>query len=150
MRANVAVLTVLPVLLAAGCADSRDDGTPTTIERIKETGQLWGIREIRLNTEGSVTLFDAKHAGLGCGLVMFGKNRERVDEITLTPGQNCDLSDGHHASLEYEYLGSRDGKLSFRVTDHFDARSFGGRVTKKTGEVSLLPYAREDKPLHSL
>jgi hypothetical protein len=111
-----------------------------TLDYIQKTGRLWGVKELLLNTNGTVTFVDAKNSGYGHGLTMFDSKDKAVDQVVLSPSQSCSLSDGRHAFIKYELSANKDGVVTVVVTDRFDARSFGKNVTAVTKTVQIKPY----------
>ncbi len=115
----------------------------STSDYIQKTGRLWGIAEVRINKDNSVTLTDAD-SGYGCGLMMSLSKVQK--SATIKVGESCTLSDGHHAFITYELKKSEKGKVAFLVTDKFDARSFGNGIKKETKTITISPYKEEKKP----
>ncbi|NIP24101.1 MAG: hypothetical protein GWN67_07870 [Phycisphaerae bacterium] len=90
------LLLCLLFLIADGCWPDSYPNSGATIEYILQTGRLWGVAEVRLNENGSITLVDAKVSGYGFALTMRDPNQKTVDSMTLTPGRKCFLSDGRY------------------------------------------------------
>lgn len=111
-----------------------------TFEYTEKTGRLWGVAAINLNEDNSITLQDEKASGYGYGLMMFDLNHNVADAVTITQGQSCSLADGHHVFIQYELQEIEDGKLTFVVTDKFDARSFGDGIKEEKKTLSISPY----------
>ncbi len=140
------ILAIATALLLPGGAGALGDSTESgTLKYIQETGKLWGVKEVRANADGSVTLFDARYSVKGHGLSMRDADHNPVDTITLKQQAACSLSDGHHVFLEYRFLRAEDDALLFRVTERIDARSFGGKESETTGIVTVSAYADEDR-----
>ena len=136
----------LLVLIAAGCRPEEEPKSKTTIDYIHQTGRLWGVAEIRLNENNSITLIDAKSSGVGLNLIMRDSNSSVVDSITLKPGQSCTLSDGRHAFITYELKAIKQGRIIINVTDIFDARSFGDGIKKTKETITISPYKKQNGP----
>ena len=133
--ATIALCAICLVALAQDKARYED-----TFDYIEKTGRLWGVASVTLNKDQSVTLVDAKSTGIGYALMMFDSRNKVVKSVTIKTGQSCTLSDGRHAFFTYE-LKSIDGqKLTFVVTDKFDARSFGDGIKKTTKTLTISPY----------
>jgi hypothetical protein len=111
------------------------------IDYIQQTGRLWGISEVKINNDASITLVDAK-TGPGRGLMM--SLSEPQESATIKPGESCSLKDGDHAAIVYKLQKIEQGKLTFSVTEKFDARSFGKGITTETKAVIILPYRVTD------
>ena len=111
-----------------------------TFDYIEKTHRLWGVAAISLNEENSITLEDDKTSGYGYGLMMFDRNHNVVDSVTIRRGQSCSLTDGRHVFIKYELEKVEDGKLTFVVTDKFDARSFGNGVKEENKTTTISPY----------
>jgi hypothetical protein len=109
----------------------------SSIDYIRQTGRLWGISEVRINNDASITLIDAK-TGPGRGLMM--SLSESQESATIKPGESCSLKDGHHAAIVYKLQKIEQGKLTFSITEKFDARSFGKGITTETKMLSISPY----------
>jgi hypothetical protein len=145
---------LLPIILALLVADvAVAEGTneqlrappvqsyKTSIEYIENTSNLWGIASVTLHDDVSVTLADATNSGFGYGLMMFDSEQILRDQVTLKKGESCSLSDGDHAFLSYTYQGlSAQKQIMFRVTDRFDARSFGDGIKELTKSVFVRQY----------
>lgn len=114
----------------------------SNIDYIQKTGRLWGIAEVKINDDNSITLIDAE-SGYGSGLMMSLSKVQK--SATLEVGQSCSLSDGHHAFIEYNFTKLKDGKITFFITDKFDARSFGDGIKKETKTATITPYTKETK-----
>ena len=123
MKRNLIIC--LLALITPGCWPDEDPNTDTTIDYIRQTGRLWGVAEVILNENDSITLFDAKSSGVGLNLMMRDANNKTVDSITLSPGQSCSLSDGRHAFIIYELKEIEQGLINFMVTQKFDALFLG-------------------------
>lgn len=131
----------------AGCNGEPREVEPLEggcIEEMQKTGTLWGIREVRANPDGSVTLSESRWSGPGCALFMLDANGQPAKQVTLKPGASCRLTDGHHAFLRYTYLRGADGKLQFEVLERFDARAFGDGVKEATETLAVSGYRHED------
>jgi protein tyrosine phosphatase (PTP) superfamily phosphohydrolase (DUF442 family) len=111
-----------------------------TFDYIEKTCRLWGIAAVSLNEDNSITLEDEKTSGYGYGLMMFDFNHKVVDAATIRRGQSCSLADGRHVLIEYELKKVEDGKLTFVITEKFDAGSFGGGVKEEKKTMTLSPY----------
>ena len=109
----------------------------SSIDYIQQTGRLWGISEVMINNDASITLVDAK-TGPGRGLMMSLSKPQ--NSTTIKPGESCLLTDGHHAATVYKLQKIEQGKLTFSITEKFDARSFGKGITTETKTVTILPY----------
>ncbi|HIJ74364.1 MAG TPA: hypothetical protein HPP83_09710 [Candidatus Hydrogenedentes bacterium] len=118
-------------------------GTSEAIEYIEQNGRLWGISNVRAQTDGSAVLVDATQpTEKGYALMLHAPDRfEPLGSVTLRPGEACALSDGRHAFLTYTFKGEKDALLVFEVLDRFDARAFGGGITEATKTVALPPYS---------
>jgi len=134
------------VLIAAGCRPDEDPEHNTTIDYIRQTGQLWGVAEVTLNENGSITLVDTKSSGVGLNLMMRDSKHKSVDSITLTPGQSCSLSDGRHVFITYQLKAIEAGRITITVTDKFDARSFGDGIKRAKATVTISPYKKQEEP----
>ena len=132
------------VLIAAGCRPDEVQKNSATIDYIRRTGRLWGVAEVTLNENGSITLIDAKDSGYGYGLMMMrDPDYKNVDSITLTPGQSCSLSDGHHVFITYEFKAIEQDRIIITVNDKFDARSFGDGIMRAKATITIPPYKKE-------
>lgn len=141
MKRNLTIC--LLALSALGCQPEEEPNNNTTIGYIRQTGRLWGVAELRLNENGSITLIDAKSSGVGLNLMMRDANNKVVDSITLTPGQSCSLSDGRHAFITYELKAIEAGRITITVTDKFDARSFGDDIKRTKATITISPYKQQ-------
>lgn len=141
MKTTITFLII--VLLMTVVSSSKEPDYKNTIDYIEKTGRLWGIAEVRINGDHSVTLVDTE-TGYGSAL-MFSLS-EVVKSRTIKAGERCTLSDGHHFFITYEFKESKNGKIAFIVTDKFDARSFGDAVKKETKTITISPYKEEQKP----
>ena len=63
--------------------------------------------------------------------------------LTLKVGDAGTLSDGHHVFITYKLEAINGDKVTFTITDEFDARSFGGGIEKTTETVTISKYAEE-------
>jgi hypothetical protein len=132
-------------IAVSGCKSNDIEGT--CIECIIKTGNLWGIREVYANPDGSVTLSESLWEGNGCGLSMRDADHKPSEKATLKVGERCYLTDHHHAFISYTFLRSDNGKLYFTVVDHFDARSFGDGVKTVKRTIGIAEYKnRDNKP----
>jgi hypothetical protein len=52
------LLICLFLIIAPGCKPEEDPNTGTTIDYILRTGRLWGVAEVILNENSSITLID--------------------------------------------------------------------------------------------
>jgi protein tyrosine phosphatase (PTP) superfamily phosphohydrolase (DUF442 family) len=111
-----------------------------TFDYIDKTCRLWGIAAVSLNEDNSITLEDEKISGYGYALMMFDFNHKVVDAVTIRQGESFSLSDGHHVFIEYELEKVEDGKLTFVITDKFDARSFGDGIKEEEKTMTVSPY----------
>lgn len=136
----------LLVLIAIGCRPDQNQNSSATIDYILQTGRLWGVAELRLNDSESITLVDAKSSGLGLNLTMRDSKHKTVDSITLRPGQACSLSDGRHAFITYELKAIEQDRIVIKVTDKFDARSFGDGIKETKKTITISPYKKQDLP----
>jgi hypothetical protein len=136
----------LLVLIATGCRPDQDPNSRTTIDYIRQTGRLWGVAEVALNENGSITLVDAKSSGVGLNLMMRDSNNKVVDTVTLSPGQACFLSDGRHVFITYELKAVEQDRIVINVTDKFDARSFGDGIKETKTTITISPYKKEEGP----
>lgn len=116
------------------------DKAESCIDYIEQTGKLWGVSEVTVNDNQTVTMVDATHGGAGCGLTMYDGAANFVASLTLTVGQSVTLSDGHHASLQYTIKSIGSGSAEIDVLERFDARSFGRGITEKRGIVKVASY----------
>ena len=134
----------LLILVAIGCWPEQEpeQNSSTTIDYIRQSGRMWGVAEVTLNENGSITLVDAKSSGVGLNLMMRDANNKVVDSVTLSPGQSCSLSDGRHAFITYEFKAIEKGQIVINVTDKFDARSFGDGIKQTKENVTISPYSR--------
>ena len=110
------------------------------IDYIQKTDRLWGIAEVRINTDNSVTLVDAE-SGYGYALML--SLTDAVKSVTIKVGESCTLSDGHHVFITYELKELKKDKITFVVTDLFDARSFGDGIKKVTETIVISTYLEE-------
>ena len=117
----------LLVLIVIGCRPEQEteQNSSATIEYIRQSGRLWGVEEVALHDNGSITLIDSKSSGVGLNLMMRDSNNQVVDSITLKPGPSCILSDGRHVFITYNFKAIETGRIVINVTNEFDARSFG-------------------------
>jgi hypothetical protein len=136
----------LLVLIAAGCVPDEEPKNNTTIDYIRQTGRLWGVNEVTLNENNSITLVDAKSSGVGLNLMMRDANNKVVDSVTLSPGRACSLSDGRHAFITYELKAIEAGRIIITVIDEFDARSFGDGIKETKTTITISPYKKEEGP----
>lgn len=136
----------LLALIALGCRPDQEPEGSATIDYIRQTDRLWGVAEVTLNENGSITLVDAKSSGVGLNLMMRDANNKVVDSVTLSPGQLCSLSDGRHAFITYEFKAVEAGLITIAVTDKFDARSFGNGIKRIKATVTISPYKNQDLP----
>ena len=128
MKSLIAVL--LAVVAATGSEDSGD--------------RLWGISDVILRADHSVTLIDAGE-GPGAAMQMFNQDT-RVSRCTLLPGGTCALSDREHATITYELVDVSPTGIHFIVTSSF---IFPGH-NDETRETRLVaPYQRE-KPIRRI
>lgn len=116
------------------------DKTESCIDYIEQTGKLWGVSEVTVNDNQTVTMVDATHGGPGYGLTMYDGAANFVASLTLTVGQSVMLSDGHHASLQYTIKSIGSGSAEIDVLERFDARSFGRGITEEKGIVKIASY----------
>ncbi|HUS73291.1 MAG TPA: hypothetical protein VMY06_09520 [Sedimentisphaerales bacterium] len=144
MKMNLTLCLFL--LIAAGCRPDEEPKNNATIDYIHQTGRLWGVAELKLNENNSITLIDAKSSGYGYALIMRDSKSNVVDSITLKPGQACTLSDGRHAFITYELKAIEAGRISITVTDKFDARSFGDGIKEVKKTITISPYKKQDSP----
>jgi hypothetical protein len=140
------LLICLFLIITPGCWPEEDPNNNTTIDYIRQTDRLWGVAEVILNENSSITLVDAKDSGYGFALTMRDPNQKTVDSITLTPGQSCSLSDGRHAFITYEFKAIEQGRITIMVTDKFDARSFGDGIKESKTTITIPPYEKQDSP----
>lgn len=145
MKTTITFLIVVLLIPVVSFA-SKEPDYKNTIDYIEKTGRLWGIAEVRINADDSVTLVDAE-SGYGSELML--SLGEVVKSRTIKAGESCTLSDGHHAFITYEFKESKKGKITFIITDTFDARSFGDGVKKETKTITISPYKEEQKPQQS-
>ena len=131
---------LIVILLSAIVSAFENPGYKSTIDYIQKTDRLWGIAEVRINTDNSVTLVDAE-SGYGYGLML--SLTKVVKSVTIKAGESCTLSDGHHVFITYELKESNKEKITFVVTDEFDARSFGDGIKKVTETVVISTYLEE-------
>lgn len=136
----------LLLIIAHGCWPEEDPNNNTTIDYIRQTGRLWGVAEIALNENGSITLVDAKSSGIGLNLMMRDSNNKVIDSVTLSPGRACSLSDSRHVFITYELKAIEAGRITITVTDKFDERSFGDGIKRTKGTVTISPYKKEEAP----
>ena len=145
------ILTAMLIFMTyAGCTKEEPEPTTegtenehsATIESIEQSGQLWGIDEVRQNKNGSVTLVDAKNTGNGFSLMMSDASNNIVDSINLKVSQTCTLMDGHHVFITYELKDIKENKLTFMVIDKFDARAFGDDIKVARKTLTILPYTK--------
>jgi len=144
MKRNLTLF--LLVIISSGCRPEEEPNTDTTIEYIRQTGRLWGVAEVALNENRSITLVDAKSSGVGLNLMMLDSNNKVVDSVTLKTSRSCTLSDGRHAFITYELKTIKQGRIIITVTDKFDARSFGDGIKRTKATVSISPYKKEEDP----
>lgn len=111
-----------------------------TFDYIGKTGKLWGVEQVLLNSDGTVTLIDARRSGYGHGLMMLDGKRNVVERAVLSVNQTCLLTDGDHAFISYEFNAASDGLITFTVTNRFDARSFGQGVKEEKRTFRIQPY----------
>jgi hypothetical protein len=143
---------LLLLILCTGCTEKKpaetNQGEQTvtqsaTIDAIEKSGRLWGVEEVQLNKDGSVTLKDTMHSGEGVNLMMINaSNASGVDSVDLLIGQSCSLSDGHHVFITYKLKSIIGNVLTFMVTDKFDARAFGDNIKIAHKEVAISPYVK--------
>lgn len=136
----------LLVLIAGGCRPDEAPNSSATIDYIQQTSRRWGVAEVILNENSSITLVDAKSSGVGLNLMMRDSKHKTVDSITLSPGQSCTLSDGRHAFITYELKATKQGRIIIAVTDEFDARSFGDGIKRMKAAITISPYKKEEAP----
>jgi len=131
----------LIIILLPGFAFGTDKPEyKSTIDYIQKTGRLWGISEIRINEDNSVTLLDSE-TGYGSQLMM--SLTKVVKSETINVGEKSVLIDGHHVFITYEFKKLEKNKITFLVTDKFDARSFGDGIKEETKIITILPYKVE-------
>ncbi len=109
----------------------------STIDYIAKTKRLWGISEVKINNDNSVTLVDAD-TGPGRWLVMSLSQKKK--SATIKPGESCSLLDGHHATIIYKLEKIDSDGITFLVTNKFDARSFGKGIATQSKTITVLPY----------
>ncbi len=139
---RICLVCVFLFAYSALCAQDKQSYDSTT-DYILKTQRLWGISEVRVNEDGTVTLTDAKNSGYGYALFVPDGKGGFLEQITLSPGQSFELTDGHHAFITYKFVKVEKDKIIFAVTDKFDARAFGDKVRIETKEVTVTPYAIE-------
>ncbi|MDH4238882.1 MAG: hypothetical protein OEW48_04920 [Phycisphaerae bacterium] len=144
MKRNLTIF--LFVLISGGCQPDEEPKNKTTIDYIRQTGRLWGVTEVALNENGSITIVDAKSSGVGLNLMMRDSNNKVVDSVTLSPGQSCSLSDGRHVFITYELKVIKNSRIIIAVTDKFDARSFGDGIKRTKAVVTISSYKKEENP----
>jgi len=110
----------------------------STFDYIEQTGRLWGISEVRLNTNDTVTLIDAQ-SGYGRGLWIISDGKA-LPSKTIKIGESCTLIDGHHVTLTYKIKALEGNKIIIIVTEIFDARSFGDKIKTDTKEMPIEAY----------
>jgi hypothetical protein len=111
-----------------------------SLQHIRLTSRLPGIAELNTTADGGVELVKSTE-GRGRGRMLLGPGfRSPVDQTQLQPGQTASWTDGRHANTQYEFVSAQGDDLLFRVTDIFDARSFGDGVTSTSWTVRLKPY----------
>lgn len=142
MKRNLTLCLFL--IIAAGCRTEKDPKNNATIDYIRQTGRLWGVAELKLNENNSITMIDAKNSGYGYALMMRDSKQKIVDSITLKPGRACILSDGRHAFITYELKAIEDSRIIITVTDKFDARSFGDGIKKAKKTITISPYKKQE------
>ncbi|MCM8791801.1 MAG: DUF1573 domain-containing protein [Candidatus Omnitrophica bacterium] len=114
----------------------------STIDYILKTNRLWGISEVKINRDRTVTFVDEKGATYGGLLYMFDKeNGFLFDQITLTPGESLELTDGHHVFITYKLIRVEEEKIVVEVIDKFDTSSFGGNIEMDSRQVAIKPYS---------
>ncbi len=136
----------LLVLIAVGCRPEQEPNSSATIDYIRQSGRLWGVAEVTLNENGSITLVDTKSSGVGLNLMMRDAKNKVVDSVTLRPGQACSVSDGRHVFITYELVAIKDGRIVITVTDKFDARSFGDGIKETKETITISPYKKQEEP----
>lgn len=126
--------------LTLGCIVVSCFGSDTVA---KDSKRLWGIAEVKLNKDGSVTLFDATE---GDGHAMMFSLSTIVKSVTLKPGESCSLTDGDHATITYTLKKADGNQLTFHIKDRFDARSFGDGIKVKEKTITIAPYGVSTTP----
>ena len=136
----------LLLLIVIGCSNEEEQKDMTMIDYIQQTGRLWGVAELKLNENNSITLIDDKSSGAGLNLMMLDFESKVVDSVTLSPGRSCSMSDGRHSFITYELKAIEDSRIVFIVTEKFDARSFGDGIKRQKKTITISPYKTQDNP----
>jgi len=129
---------IISLLLIALSVFADEQQYKSTFDYIEQTGRLWGISEIRLNTNDTVTLVDAQ-SGYGRGLWIISEGKALPSQ-TIKVGESCTLIDGHHVTLTYKLKAFEGQKIIIIVTNNFDARSFGEEVKTDTKVIPIRAY----------
>lgn len=135
-----AITGLIIILLSLAVFASAALGFKSTIDYIQKTNRLWGIAAVRINKDNSVTLVDAKS---GNGYALMLSLTEALKSVTIKIGDAGTLSDGHHVFITYKLRAINEDKITFIVTDEFDARSFGGVIEKASETVIISAYNAE-------
>lgn len=121
-------------------------GEARPLDHIQRTGRLWGIREIRVNPDGSVTLVDDDGQGPGQALVMLGLNNEVVTEVTLGPSQSCSVTDRAYIFVKYEIQAVSDQEVTVVVREVLRPRSFLDELREESRTVKISAYTTAPEP----
>jgi len=140
MRSAWLPVVAVGLLAQAGCAQNS-----ATIRYSQETGRLWGIQTVALHANGTVTLADAETGDPRPALTMLDPQRRAVQQVTLSAGDRCSLSDGHHVSLVYTLRGVRNGQALVRIHERTDTRAMGGITNDASRTVAIDAYTEQPK-----
>jgi len=110
------------------------------LDYIKKTSKLAGISACVINKDASITLVDRKYSGYAHTLFISDGKGGYLNEIILKPQESCVITDYHHVSVTYKFIGLRNAKVIIEATDKFDARSLGGKIKKQKKVFNILPY----------
>jgi len=144
----VIIIAMLLLMICSGCPK---DGAVITvtetesselIEEIERSGQLRGVREVRLDNDASVVLVDSKPTVNVVNLIMLDASNNRVDTVNLKVGQACMMTDFRHMFITYKLLDIKEDQLTFQVTDKFNAVSFGDGITIAQKTFTISPYKK--------
>lgn len=133
------ILVLLWICTAVFASESNKAQGP--LDYAKSTGRLWGVAELHVNRDGSVTLVDAEDT-----FFMYRGNgsRVRVGRVTLKPGDSCVLTDMYHAAVRYEINRIEAGVVNVSVVSTFTFPGIEDKEERLT--LNISPYSRPLPP----
>ena len=114
-------------------------------EEYIEEERLWGIESLTIIDNETISVSKRENQGEGSGLSLIHKSYSKGIPLEIKIGNGFLLTDMHHANMYFELIKIEDETAYFKLTDTFNATSFGDGIKKQTKFITKRIKANLDE-----